>query len=143
MRTDLSLSSCHTLRSRLAEASTSPDSKGFCVAIDACGRGAAWHAALAFFATARVRLDLAMVNAMGTACTRGGEWARALHILLHTGVEPDVVTYGSVIAACSLGSQWMLASAVLHEMRFRGVAASPACVGAAVAACETVGRSSK
>ena len=121
-----------------AKESVALDLKAVCIAIDACGRGAAWQVALGYFART-LRRDIAIVNAIGTACARGGEWARALRIL-RRGVDPDVVTFGSAIAACNLGSKWRLALSLLHEMPFRGLVASAACIGAAMAACETLGQ---
>ncbi|CAE7561190.1 unnamed protein product [Symbiodinium necroappetens] len=117
------------------------DSKAFCIAIDACGRGSAWLKALRFFSLAISGpggADRAILNAAGAACTRGGEWQRALHILLGTrmGAPCDTVTYGSAIAACSLGREWTLCLLLLREMSTSSLVASAACISAAVAACE-------
>jgi len=97
-------------------------------AISALRRKQYWSEAVAALDNAQ-RLGLQpnpfTYGAVISCLDRARQWEQALHVLLFqvlgASIEASVILYNSAISACDKGEHWEYSTALLHDLRWRGL----------------------
>ena len=116
--------------------------RGWCSAINACGKAQQWLVALQLLEkmpSASVSPTVFTFSAAISACERGAQWQLAIELLAKmpaAHVLPNEYSFSAAISACEKCGQWQVAFHIFSLMPFARVEANETVLNVAISACQ-------